>query len=386
MLRLVHQSEFDDDLPRPPRRRSDYDDDAPRPERFGEWRRQRPSVALRVMRSLWLGIGFAVVAGIAYLAGSAGVFDPLLQPKAAPMPAAVVAARPSPAVQARRQPAALQAAAPMPSAQRLPMPDVQGLVLLIRNAIVALHQANLTGDYAVLRALAAPEFQQRNDAAALAQAFSGLRAANLDLGQVAAVNPNLYGDPAIDADGFLRLSGFVPLGGDAKADFEFAFQMVNGRWRLFGIGVHPPRDGAPKPPAAKPASATAVPDGATLMTLIRGSVLALNQANISGDYSVLRDLGASGFQEANSPAKLADAFANIRARGLDLSPIAVIDPRLLRPAAIDNNGYLRLAGYFPSRPEAVNFDLAFRFEGGKWRLFGIGVDTTPEQPAAASAQ
>jgi hypothetical protein len=261
------------------------------------------------------------------------------------------------------------------------------LVLLIRNAVIALHQANQTGDYAVLRAMAAPDFQQRNDAAALAKAFTGLRAAKLDLSQAAAVNPRLYTDPVIDNGGYLRLAGFLPLGGDAKADFELAFQMVNGRWRLFGIGVHPPRDGDAKPPAAKAPTATAVPADPALLTLIRTSVLALNQANISGDYSVLRDLSASGFQDANSPAKLAEAFANIRGRGLDLAPVAVIEPRLLRPAAIDGNGYLRIAGYFPSRPEAVSFDLAFRFEDAQWRLFGIGVDTSPvEPPATASAQ
>jgi hypothetical protein len=266
---------------------------------------------------------------------------------------------------------------------------VQGLVLLIRNAIVALHQANVTGDYAVLRALAAPQFQERNSAAALAQAFSGLRNANLDLAQVAAVNPRLYTDPTIDDNGFLRVAGFLPIG-EAKADFQFAFQMVDGRWRLFGIGVQPPPDAPAKPTLTKAAAAkaaTTVPDNVTLLTLIRGSVLALNQANISGDYSVLRDLGADGFQGANSPAKLSESFAAIRARGLDLAPVAVIDPRLFRPAAIDGKGYLRLAGYFPSQPEVVNFDLVFRFEGGQWRLFGIGVDTAPaDRSATASAQ
>ncbi|MEJ0012013.1 MAG: hypothetical protein WDM94_05140 [Bauldia sp.] len=383
MLRLVHEAEPDeeDEAP-PPRRRAQHEDERARQERgagYFHWR--RPSVLLRVARSLWLGAGFAVVGSIAYLAGAAAVLDPLFRSE----PVAAVATpspAPAPAAKPRAQVAETAPAATQPHA---PIPNVQGLVLLIRNAIVALHQANVTGDYAVLRALAAPEFQARNDAAALSQAFTGLRAANIDLAAVAAINPRLYTDPVIDADGFLRLSGFVPLA-EAKVDFEFAFETVNGRWRLFGLGVHPPRDGSAAP-AAKPATATALPDNPSLLALIRGAVLGLNQANISGDYSVLRDLSAIGFQQANSPAKLSDAFANIRARGLDLAPVAVIDPRLFRPAAIDANGYLRLAGYFPSQPETVNFDLAFRFEDGQWRIFAIGVDTAPaDQPATALAQ
>ncbi len=376
MLRLVHERDIDEPDEGEPRRRARHEDAPPRPERFADYfyRRQRPSVLARVVHTLWLGVSFASVAFLAYLAGEASMFEPLFAPAPAPVAVTTQAPAPRPIVQAAPPPAAAQA-------PRTPTPSVPELVLLIRNAVVALHQANLTGDYAVLRALAAPEFQERNGASALGQAFAGLRAANLDLGQVAAVNPRLYVDPAIDGGGFLRLAGFIPLG-EARADFEMAFQMVGGRWRLFGIGVHPPRGATAA--VAKPASPTALPDNLVLLAMIRGAVLALNQANATGDYSVLRDLAASNFQKANSPAKLSEAFAAIRTRGLDLTPITVIDPRLFRPAAIDANGYLRLAGYFPSRPEQVNFDLVFQFEEGAWRLFGIGVDTSREDPATTA--
>jgi hypothetical protein len=48
------------------------------------------------------------------------------------------------------------------------------------------------------------------------------------------------------------------------------------------------------------------------------------------------------------------------------------------------HGYLRLTGYFPSQPEQVNFDLAFQFVQGPWRIFGIGVNTSRDTPAAMS--
>lgn len=380
MLQLVHQrdeEEWDDDIVRLPSRR-----EAQRPARqIDHYVRRRPSVIVRVVRTTSLGFGFATVAFIAYLAGQAGMLDPLLSSEPVPLAASVraapvAAATPAP-VAALPQPQAVQ--------QPQPIPGVQGLVVLIRNAVIALHQANITGDYAVLRGLAAPEFQERNTAAGLSQAFAGLRTAGLDLSTVAAVNPHLYRDAAIDNDGMLRLAGFIPFG-DRNVDFDLAFEMVSGRWRLFGLGVHPPRDSIATPTAAKALSPASVPGDETLVTLIRSSVMALNQANLTGDYSVLRDLSSANFQQANSPTKLSDAFANIRSRGLDLAPIAVIEPHLFRPATIDQNGYLRLAGYFPSQPEQVNFDLAFQFESGAWRLFGIGVDTSREaMPPSASA-
>src|ERR1700754_3687658 len=49
-----------------------------------------------------------------------------------------------------------------PDAARLVVPDSQGLAVLIQNSLIALNHANLTGNYSVLRDLAAPGFQKLN--------------------------------------------------------------------------------------------------------------------------------------------------------------------------------------------------------------------------------
>ncbi len=183
MLRLVQDTEPEDDEAPPPRRRSRHDDEPPpRQDRSGGFfYRQRPSVFLRVARSLWLGVGFAFVAAIAYLAGGAGVLDPLFPAARSPVAVATAASTPAPARAPVAQPLT-QATEVAAAAPQLPMPDVQGLVLLIRNAILALHQANATGNYAVLRALAAPAFQSATTPRRSAGRFTGLRTAELDLG------------------------------------------------------------------------------------------------------------------------------------------------------------------------------------------------------------
>ena len=58
-----------------------------------------------------------------------------------------------------------------------------------------------------------------------------------------------------------------------------------------------------KPQAPKPANI----DRNGVLILVRTSLLALDQANKTGNYTVLRDLGAPGFQ-ANSAARLGRDF------------------------------------------------------------------------------
>ena len=150
---------------------------------------------------------------------------------------------------------------------------------------------------------------------------------------------------------------------------------------------------APKPqaaPAEKPApqanAAPAISDNAKLAILIQNTLIAVNQANLTGNYSVLRDLASPGFQSVNSPAQLAETFADLRKRAIDLSPIVLFQPKLVRPAAIDDKGSLRLVGFYDTRPEQVQFELLFTLAGGQWRLNGLGVRTLPAPPATDEAK
>jgi hypothetical protein len=154
----------------------------------------------------------------------------------------------------------------------------------------------------------------------------------------------------------------------------------------------------PKPKPAQ-AEAQAAPKPAQIdrngvLVLVRSALLALDQANKTGNYTVLRDLGAPGFQ-VNSAARLGEIFAKQRNDNLDLSGVAVIDPQLSLLPQIEANGLMRLAGFFPSVPSQVNFELAFAPVNGQWRLFGISVsigqmapvppDGAPTLPTSPSA-
>ena len=135
---------------------------------------------------------------------------------------------------------------------------------------------------------------------------------------------------------------------------------------------------APFPvPQAQTDPAPAIPDDVRLVILIRNAVLALNQANQTGNYSVLREMGTPAFQMTNSPARLAEAFSTMRQRKLDLSPVMLFNPKLTTPAAFQDGQVLRLTGFFPTSPEQVQFDLAYQRSGDRWLLAGLAVNVAP---------
>jgi hypothetical protein len=115
--------------------------------------------------------------------------------------------------------------------------------------------------------------------------------------------------------------------------------------------------------------------------LIRSTLLTLNDANRSGNYTVLRDLAAPDFQARNTAADLSQSFSDLRRRNFDLYGAALLAPQLTAVPALDQRGFLHLAGYFPTRPQQINFDLLFANVANQWRLFGISI-ATPDVPAA----
>lgn len=147
--------------------------------------------------------------------------------------------------------------------------------------------------------------------------------------------------------------------------------------------AQPAQPTAAKPQAKQPTKLPVSIEQA--LYLIRSTLLTLNDADRSGNYTVLHDLAAPGFQQKNTAADLAKIFADLRDRHFDLFATALTAPQLTAAPQLDANGMLHLTGHFPTRPLQINFDLIFQNVSGEWRLFGISV-ATPQAPAQQAAK
>jgi hypothetical protein len=162
--------------------------------------------------------------------------------------------------------------------------------------------------------------------------------------------------------------------------FAVALMLVSGATAIAQTKQNEPAKPAEQPKQAAPAVQILIPDPPGLLILISNSIIALNHANLVNNYSVLRDLSSPDFQKANSPQKLSSVFANMRERHLNLSPILLYQPKLVRPAAIDDKGFLHLTGFYDTRPLQIHFNLVFQAVAGFWRLMEISVWTAVVVP------
>jgi len=123
------------------------------------------------------------------------------------------------------------------------------------------------------------------------------------------------------------------------------------------------------------------PNAYELTILVNASLNALNHANRTGNYSVLRDLGAPSFRHMNSQKKLEQIFAAHRRRKLDISAALLYAPVFSTAPKIDAKGFLHLKGHMPTEPFHLNFSLIFEKSDRQWRIMALSI-----APAISRAQ
>jgi hypothetical protein len=102
----------------------------------------------------------------------------------------------------------------------------------------------------------------------------------------------------------------------------------------------------------------------------------VNDANLTGNYTVLRIFRLRISQGLNTPERLEESFRPIRQQGTDFSIVSVATPRFAQLPAFTPQGYLRVNGEFDSSPR-ITFDIFLQHVAGRWRPYAIGVGVVP---------
>lgn len=161
------------------------------------------------------------------------------------------------------------------------------------------------------------------------------------------------------------------IGSGLRAPARFLLGALAGLWASqIAAQTRAPRSA---PIAQTQAPALPAIDASTVSKLVWSTLAAVDHGNVTGNYSVLRDLGAPGFQANNTAATLAGVFQAVRTQRIDLSNTLLLAPTYDFTPAIVQGVLLRVRGRFAMRPTAIGFDLLYASVAGRWQLFGVAV-------------
>ncbi len=108
--------------------------------------------------------------------------------------------------------------------------------------------------------------------------------------------------------------------------------------------------------------------------LVKTALLTLNDANITGNYTVLHAKLSKPFRDQFKPEQLKQGFKTFADQKIDYSIVAAKTPIPTGEATIDKRGALLLRGYFDTTPSHVNYELDFIPSEGEWKPLKLNVD------------
>lgn len=136
------------------------------------------------------------------------------------------------------------------------------------------------------------------------------------------------------------------------------------------------------PPPKQPVSGAVAPPAEVLENMVRSILVALNQANFTGNYSVLHALGTRELQLRMKPEDLAKSFEILRKQSVDLTLALTSPVRFSKPPAIGKDGVLELVGTVSAKPHQIEFAIAYFPVVGYWRMDGLTISVATKDAAS----
>jgi len=122
-----------------------------------------------------------------------------------------------------------------------------------------------------------------------------------------------------------------------------------------------------------PAFSATLPTDNEQEILVKTTLMTFNDANLTGNYSVLFDKSSKAFRSQVTAEKLSEAFKVFRTKNVNLESIVADEIDSSKDPKIDGDGVLRLTGRFKDEDKKISFDLKFVHEDGVWKILGLNV-------------
>lgn len=118
-------------------------------------------------------------------------------------------------------------------------------------------------------------------------------------------------------------------------------------------------------------------DPALAVVLVRKLLAAVDNANDTGNYSVLHGLGADAFRASITVEDLAQRNTALRLANIHLGSALLLQPEFTKPLVLLPGNVMTLEGFVPTTPMQTRFAFRLLWEGGMWKITDLGVAAQP---------
>ena len=262
-------------------------------------------------------------------------------------------------------PVLLQAATPK-------LPPEKELKALVLDSLTAFNKAVQQKDFAQFyKERLSPDLRKQVSLEKFSETFRPFVDKGYDISGIAKAEPVFDVPPAFNSDDVLLLQGHY----DAKPNkvtFTLKYVDESSAWKIIGINVR--ANPAGEPPAPVPAEAQ-------LKEMVLDALLTFDQAVQTKDFGGFYKQISKAWQKETTPEELLKTFKAFVDQKISIDEIASVDPEFEGKPEVNDDGYLVAKGSYPAESKKVSFELKYLTEGGRWKLVGVNVQTTPSENA-----
>ncbi|MEN6319554.1 MAG: hypothetical protein ABFD82_12455 [Syntrophaceae bacterium] len=215
-------------------------------------------------------------------------------------------------------------------------------------------------DIAAARGYLSEDFKASTDEASLKEFLS--KGALLNFNKASWSNRQISGGRGeLNGEVITESGGVVPL--------KLLFVKENDKWKIYSIQ---------KPTAGLQTvqASPTVPAKADQIVLAKRSMHDFAVSVNNKSMAHFRSTTSQLWQKQFTIEKFEEAFGKVYKFGLDFTILDGYEPIIEPVSALGENGELILKGYFPTKPNKVDFEQKYIYEGVDWKLYGFKFNIT----------
>lgn len=163
------------------------------------------------------------------------------------------------------------------------------------------------------------------------------------------------------------LVGSITTNSGGVVPISLSFVKGNGTWKIYAI--QKPTSGLQEESVD-----LQIPSAPAQVELVRESMHQFAVSVNERSMKQFHEHSSNVWQQQHSIQDLDQAFSDFFDLGADLTILDNFSPRFASKPAFDENGFLVIAGYYPTEPDQLHFEQKYIFEGLGWKLIGFSAN------------